>query len=52
MKSGKPLVNKKYLLEKYPGKGGWTYAVIPEVLQNKKAPFGWVKVKGTIDGSK
>jgi hypothetical protein len=45
----KPLVNKKYLLEKFPGKGGWTYAVIPEVLQDKKAPFGWVKVKGSID---
>ena len=45
----KPLVNKKYLLEKYPGKGGWTYAAIPEVLQDKHAPFGWVKVSGSID---
>lgn len=45
----KSLVNKDYLLEKYPGKGGWTYAVIPEVLQDKNAPFGWVKVKGSID---
>jgi hypothetical protein len=45
----KPLVNKKYLLEKYPGKGGWTYAAIPEVLQDKHSPFGWVKVKGKID---
>lgn len=45
----KPLVNKKYLLEKYPGKGGWTYAAIPEILQDKHAPFGWVKVKGRID---
>ncbi len=45
----KPLVNKSYLLEKYPGKGGWTYASIPEIVQDKKAPFGWVKVKGTID---
>lgn len=44
-----PLVNKLYLLEKFPGKGGWTYAAIPEVSQNKKAPFGWVKVKGCID---
>ncbi len=46
----KPLVNKKYLLEKYPGKGGWTYARIPEIEQDKKAHFGWVKVKGSIDG--
>lgn len=45
----KPLINKKYLLQKYPGKGGWTYVVIPEVLQDKRAPFGWVKVKGFID---
>jgi len=44
-----PLVNGKYLLERFQGKGGWTYVVIPEVLQNKKAPFGWVTVKGTID---
>lgn len=50
MEPEKPLVNKKYLLEKYPGKGGWTYVVIHEVLQDKKAPFGWVKVKGHIDG--
>jgi Domain of unknown function (DUF1905)/Bacteriocin-protection, YdeI or OmpD-Associated len=46
----KPLVNKKYLLERFPGKGGWTFARIPEIVQDKKAHFGWVKVKGTIDG--
>lgn len=46
----KPLVDKKYLLEKFPGKGGWTFARIPEIAQDKKAHFGWVKVKGTIDG--
>lgn len=45
----KPLIDKKYLLEKFPGKGGWTYAIIPEVLQDKHAYFGWVKVKGFID---
>ncbi|MBL0340337.1 MAG: DUF1905 domain-containing protein [Bacteroidetes bacterium] len=45
----KPLVNKKYLLEKFPGKGGWTYAAIPELKQDKKKPFGWVQVKGKID---
>ena len=45
----KPLIDKKYLLEKFPGKGGWTYAIIPEVLQDKHAYFGWVKVRGFID---
>jgi Domain of unknown function (DUF1905)/Bacteriocin-protection, YdeI or OmpD-Associated len=45
----KPLVENEYLLQKFPGKGGWTYAVIPEILQDKNTPFGWVKVKGCID---
>ena len=26
-----PLVDKEYLLEKFPGKGGWTYALIPKI---------------------
>lgn len=50
MKKKKPLIDKKYLLAKFPGKGGWTYAAIPEILQNKENPFGWVTVRGTIDG--
>ena len=27
----KPLVDNKYILEKFQGKGGWTYACIPEM---------------------
>lgn len=46
----KPLVDKKFKLEKFHGKGGWTYARIPHILQDKSKPFGWVKVRGTIDG--
>ncbi|MCP4178625.1 MAG: DUF1905 domain-containing protein [bacterium] len=49
MSKEEPLVDSEYLLQKFPGKGGWTYAEIPEVLQNKENPFGWVKVKGSID---
>lgn len=45
----KPLVHKKYLLEKFPGKGGWTFARIPEIKPDKHTHFGWVKVKGRID---
>jgi len=45
-----PLVNKKYLLEKFPCKGGWTFTEIPEILPDKKSPFSWVRVKGSIDG--
>ncbi len=44
------LVDGEYLLKKFSGKGGWTYAEIPEVLQDKRNPFGWVKVRGMIDG--
>ena len=43
-------IDGNYTLEKFPGKGGWTYAAIPEFAQNPANPFGWVSVKGTIDG--
>jgi len=46
----KPLVDKEYLLEKFPCKGGWTYAEIPEISPDKHTPFGFLKVKGSIDG--
>jgi hypothetical protein len=45
----KSIVKKKYLLQKFTGKGGWTFAEIPEIPQNKSNPFGWVKVRGFID---
>ena len=45
-----PLVDKEYLLEKFPGKGGWTYIFIPEIVQDKRASFGWVKVRGAVGG--
>lgn len=43
------LVAKKYQLQKFPGKGGWTYVVISEIPQQQKGAFGMVKVKGRID---
>lgn len=49
LENNNPLVNQAYQLEKFPGKGGWTYARIPEVLQDKHAHFGWVRVRGCID---
>lgn len=45
----KPLINDEFLLLRFPGKGGWTYAEIPGVMPDKTKAFGWVKVKGTID---
>lgn len=44
-----PLIKKIYTLQKFPGKGGWTYATIPEIAKNPNNPFGWVKVRGRID---
>lgn len=46
----KPIVDKQVQLEKFPGKGGWTYARLPEVSPDTKNPFGWRKVRGFIDG--
>lgn len=45
-----PVVNAKFLLKKFPGKGGWTYTEVPQIKQDKRNPFGWVRVKGSIDG--
>jgi len=46
----KPLINQKFVLKKIPGKGGWIYADLPQVIRNIGAPFGWLRVKGTVDG--
>lgn len=45
----KPLVDGPYRLEKFQGKGGWTYVALPEVQPDKKSYFNWVKVNGRID---
>ncbi|MBC8053367.1 MAG: DUF1905 domain-containing protein [Sphingobacteriaceae bacterium] len=45
-----PLINQRLLLERFPGKGGWTYARLPEIAKGKKNHFGWQKVRGFIDG--
>ncbi|WP_341842694.1 YdeI/OmpD-associated family protein [Chitinophaga caseinilytica] len=45
-----PLVDNIYRLEKFAGKGGWTYAFIPEAHPDPGVAFGWVRVRGTIDG--
>lgn len=44
------LIDKEYTLQKFQGKGGWTYAAIPEIAQDKHAWFGTIKVRGSIDG--
>lgn len=43
-----PIVNAEFLLQKMPGKGGWTFAVVPNI--SFKQPHSmWAKVKGKID---
>lgn len=46
----KLLIDGRFQLQKFPGKGGWTYAEIPDISQHRKTGFGWMKVSGTIDG--
>jgi hypothetical protein len=43
------LVDQEFILEKYPGKGGWTYVVLPGIHYKKKTRNGMIKVWGHID---
>ncbi|HHB79372.1 MAG TPA: DUF1905 domain-containing protein [Saprospiraceae bacterium] len=49
MSEDTPIVSKAYQLQRFCGKGGWTYALIPEIKPDSSNPFGWVVVKGLID---
>lgn len=46
----KPFITGEYLLERFPGKGGWTYVALPGVAPDSNTPFGWTTVRGSIDG--
>jgi hypothetical protein len=41
-----------YLLQKFPGKGGWTHIHVPAPEQLPTGPFGYFRVKGKIDDYK
>lgn len=43
------LVDNNFSLQKMPGKGGWTYVLLPELQTLKNAHFGTKKVFGSID---
>ncbi|WP_316840450.1 YdeI/OmpD-associated family protein [Pedobacter gandavensis] len=45
-----PLIDQDLLLERFPGKGGWTYVRFPDIEAGKYNYFSWQKVKGFIDG--
>ena len=46
----KPIIDKKVKVQKYPGKGGWTYVIL-EYNPVEKGKSLWVKVKGTVNGA-
>ncbi len=45
-----PIVNEKYVIQKMQMKGGWSFVEFPNIPKHLKQPFGWVPVRGTIDG--
>ncbi|MES2515842.1 MAG: YdeI/OmpD-associated family protein [Bacteroidota bacterium] len=45
----KPLIDKIYTIDKFPGKGGWYFVVIKGIPASKKGKGGMVRVTGTID---
>jgi hypothetical protein len=45
----KPLVNKKYKIEKFQGKGGWHFVIIKGIPKSNRGKNGIVRVSGTID---
>ncbi|MDR3008416.1 MAG: YdeI/OmpD-associated family protein [Sphingobacterium sp.] len=45
----RPLVERTAVIEKFSGKGGWTYISIPEASSKLGEPFGWLRVNGRIN---
>lgn len=44
-----PIVDGDFLLQKMPGKGGWTFVLLPDIQQEKRSWFGMSKVRGSVD---
>lgn len=44
-----PIVDGDFLLQKMPGKGGWTFVLLPDLQQDKRSWFGMTKVRGSVD---
>ncbi|MEN2280658.1 DUF1905 domain-containing protein [Algoriphagus sp. SE2] len=43
------LVSGSFLIEKFRGKGGWTYIKVPLKIQLSNLPFGMIRVSGSVD---
>jgi Bacteriocin-protection, YdeI or OmpD-Associated/Domain of unknown function (DUF1905) len=48
MKKEKPILKGTFLLEKFDGKGGWTYIQV-SLPDRPKTPFGFMPIIGSID---
>jgi hypothetical protein len=44
-----PIINDTFLIQKFEGKGGWSYVLFEEDLSAYKSKGAWVKVKGSVD---
>lgn len=47
--SPNPLVSAVVQLQRFPGKGGWTYVALPQIKNVSTSAFNWMEVTGTID---
>lgn len=43
------LLDEVLMLEKFPGKGGWTFVRLPEIKTSSGKPLGWDKVRALFD---
>ncbi|OOG70503.1 DUF1905 domain-containing protein [Algoriphagus sp. A40] len=43
------ILEGEFLLERFPGKGGWTYIRVPVSLLPSGKAFGMIKLNGSID---
>lgn len=43
------IIEGEFLLERFPGKGGWTFVRIPNMLLPSAKSFGMIKLSGQID---
>ncbi len=44
------IVSGEFLMERFPGKGGWTFIQFAEAILPSGKAFGMIKVSGSIDG--
>lgn len=47
---GKAILEGDFTIERYPGKGGWSYIELPPIPKEEDAPFGWIEASAIIDG--